>query len=86
MVLVGEAGKNAAPPRGRPCATSCCKHPGRRPVKAIVDRGVKCTDVDWSGVAPYTGTDDKELPGEELDDADFVSSATTRAGAGHVRL
>jgi hypothetical protein len=51
-----------------------------------VDRGVKCTDVDWAGVAPYTGTDDKELPGEELDDADFVSPATTRAGAGHVRL
>jgi hypothetical protein len=37
-------------------------------------------------VAPYTGTDDKELPGEELADADFVSPATTRAGYGHVRL
>ena len=86
MVLVGEAGKQAAPPRGRPCATSCCKRPGRRPVKAIVDRGVKCTDVDWAGVAPYTGSDDKELMGEELADADFVSPATTRAGYGHVRL
>jgi hypothetical protein len=86
MVLVGEAGKKAAPPRGRPCVTSCCKRPGRRPVKAIVDRGVKCTDVDWPSVAPYTGTGDKELPGEELADAAFVSPATTRAGYGHVRL
>jgi hypothetical protein len=90
MVLVGEAGKKAAPSRGRPCATRCCKRPGRKPVKAIVDRGVKCTDVDWPSVAPYTGADDEERQGErsaeELDDAEFVSSATTRAGYGHVRL
>ena len=84
MVLVGEAGKKAAPSRGRPCATSCCKRPGRRPVKAIVDRGEKCSGVNWSSVAPYTGTDDeerpRERPAEGLDDAEFVSSATTRAG------
>ena len=86
MVLVGEAGKKAAPSRGRPCATSCCKRPGRRPVKAIVDRGEKCSGVNWSSVAPYTGTDDEERPRERLDDAEFVSSATTRAGYGHARL
>jgi hypothetical protein len=86
MVLVGEAGKQATPPRGKPCATKCCKHPGRKPVKAIVDRGDTCGSVDWSDAAPYTGTEEEERLVEELDDADFVSPATTRAGYGHVRL
>lgn len=90
MVLVGEAGKKAAPPRGARCATKCCARPGRRPLKAIVDRADKCKGVDWSNVAPYVGTDDEERlgerPAEQLDDADFVSPATTRAGYGYTRL
>jgi hypothetical protein len=90
MVLVGEAGKKAAPSRGRPCAAKCCAHPGRKPVKAIVDRGGRCASVDWSSVAPYPGPGGEEgaeaQPSEDVDDADFVAVPTTRAGYGHSRL
>jgi hypothetical protein len=86
MVLVGEAGEKAAAPRGRQCVAKCCKHPGRRPVKAIVDRGEKCTGVDWAGVAPFTGSDAEERLADEVDDAEFVSPVATRAGYAHVRL
>jgi len=90
MVLVGEAGDQAEPPRGAPGPTKCCKEPNGKPIEAVIERESRCADVDWSPATPYTGADDEERVGEpaddELEDSDFVSLPVTRARHVDVRL
>jgi hypothetical protein len=43
-----------SPPARKRCVTTCCEHPGRPGVVTVVDRGVKCSTVDWASLAPTT--------------------------------
>jgi hypothetical protein len=45
---------HASPPARKRCVTSCCENPDRAGVVTVVDRGVKCSTVDWVALAPAT--------------------------------
>lgn len=43
-----------APPDRRRCVAKCCENPERAGVVTVVDRGGKCSAVDWEALAPST--------------------------------
>jgi hypothetical protein len=45
---------HAAPPARKRCVTKCCENPDRPGVVTVVDRGGKCSAVDWVALAPAT--------------------------------
>ena len=45
---------HAAPPARKRCVTKCCENPDRPGVVTVVDRGGKCSTVDWVALAPAT--------------------------------
>jgi hypothetical protein len=52
----------AVPPARKRCMTTCCENPDRPGVVTVVDRGAKCSTVDWMALAPATTASDFDGP------------------------
>lgn len=78
---------HASPPARQRCVTACCENPERAGVVTVVERGVRCSTVDWGDLAPTTGAESPGQPppslalAEPADILDPSPAAWTEAAA-----